>query len=1685
MKLFYKIFLPAFFIFFNSIFLAAEEKTVTVSGIVTDESNNPIEGAIITVTNNDDTVYKLFSGPDGSYEFQVLADIPSSIHYFGTHKGYGVGGVYPNPVSSNATAVIYYRSPEKQNTPQLQIFDVSGRMVSSPWHLQTGTYFYRLVFEEKHITKARAFSVGDGGNISFDLRRQELPAYIESGAALKSSFLAEPITGNTINLVFEKDLFVTQERTLVLEAETAQLDASLPEALAPTADFTISGELKEGEVVYFDASSSTGNYGETLQYSWHLGDVLRTTPNAASRIFMQPGQVDITLAVTGKYGTTQTIQKLITIVESPAQGYAEVLGQVYNVWGQPLDSVYIQVHQKDSVYMTNRDGEAGLDSLPTGKLMPLRLIKPGYATQYVTLEIPAADSQAYFEATLMKREAAITLENIENGGAVKGSDGTMVELPANAMVFDDGTPVTGDIEVYLTPVDVSDSSAYFAFPGAFAGLTPDGFADLILSYGTVEFHFEQAGREVHMKDGEAAVVEVPVYLPKALDGTDLGVGDTIPQWSLDPATGIWVMEGYGTIVPSDSTTTGYAFRAHVGHFSWWNCDIAPDPFYPEIVPQVGSAPGGGNGGGGPAPGTPLPASVSGTPVGGGGLPSGGPRFAPIPLGGASLPVPPGQDIYLEAHANNGLYKGSKTINGKAGETTKVVIDVYPVFGAEGDNLIAPDTLFDAAIDSVGDIDRFAFQADSGFTYNITVSRSGGSNLIGTVKLRDPDNLPLTSTDFNNNAGYFSFSSKKDGKYFIVVDGTDNEPGGYSLSLRIVTTIMPDNEYISNLQGAGDMRQFAFEGKAGELINIAYLSEGVSGRIYLRLFDKNGATLYNQRQQGFARTGTVLLPHNGVYMAEIYGVDASSTGEFRLGISNILPPAELEPEIPWNDTTDSLSLISDLRYYRFTANRGDVLNFSLATQDSLTSYARLYQAGDNFFNKEKVIYDIRTTNYNSSYQSSEPYQLVSFPDTGTYYISVEPWGNQKTQFAGKATITLFNPEKRLLNADVEVYDSIKKSFHFHKYQLSFAEKQAVVVRSINWNFSSYLYTSIFDTSATRNAVRSDRISSNYGAATKELAPVLLQGDYIIEQNPTGGSHGTYGMKVITLDDPVDVTSSAPYTEVTGEIDEVGERDYYRIAGNSGQVLSLDLIVPDTSFLYGNIRIYTETDNWVSGTTLRDDIYNTASAELKPGATGGITVMLPHDSTYIIEVDGVNTLLQERGYGNYLLRVNTIDPAAEIHVDDDNADYPQAITGFVRSATRAITAGGNVIVHPGEYYESLEVRIVTDNVTLKGTSRDDVIVRSPDRITVSLYANNPIIEDIYLDPAQYRAIEGHFGGENAIIRNVKIEGGGAAIKITNKNGVLIEDNIVDVSSGGTAIDITGDNNRILNNTLNQNGNYNVNSGIVARGNHILIESNNIGSDSTRNISFNGIIVTSDSSMIKNNIISNYITAISVSPSDKNIDNYTFIENNTLGNLTGSNGGNSDGIRVSQIDYAFVRSNFLNGHPDIRRGINFFNSGGEVVNNRIKVKRFTSMYYDYVDAAASPELLIANNTFVNNSTYPNWRAVNISSSQATASVRFINNIVLGTVTPSGGFSAIGSDKPLLQLDYNLISGYAVNYFGSAVAGANDVFSDPQLDLTTLKLNSGSPAINAGTNTYAPAVDFEDNDRNDGNVDIGADEF
>jgi PKD repeat protein len=578
--------------------------------------------------------------------------------------------------------------------------------------------------------------------------------------------------------------------------------APAPANNAPQAAFDAAANGAAGAALAFDASGSSDADGDALTYSWSFGDGTHGGGAQLAHVFDAGGTYTVTLTVADGRGGTASSTRDITVSAPPAlSAPAASVAQASDANG-PLPGVTVAVLGTSASAVTGSDGKAPI-GIATGAAVTLRFSKPGYADQFKRVQMPAGAAGTQVAVQMLPREAALTLADASAGGTLAGKHGATLVVPPNALVDGAGNPVTGAVQVALTPVDVAADVRNF--PGQFQGLRASGARGLIESYGTVEFVPTQNGAPLQVAPGRTVTIDIPIYTGLHRDGSAVAAGQQVPLWSLDERSAAWVQEGVGTVVASASSPSGFVLRADVGHLSWWNCDqwlgAVPEGSYNpnvkccirdtpngackensgDICEHTGSGPSGGGGGSaalqralGLARSQQAGSSLRVPAVA---------AFATAPaVAGAVLPMPADMDITLESTARNGTYRGVTVVRGGAGVSEDVTVSVLPVASGGGDEPITLPWSQDYAVQSVGEVDRFKLTLPAGPGFEVTVSRSG-STLGGTVKVSRPGGAVVATQNFGASAAYIAENTVAGaGEYTIEVTAGSNAPGAYKLEV---------------------------------------------------------------------------------------------------------------------------------------------------------------------------------------------------------------------------------------------------------------------------------------------------------------------------------------------------------------------------------------------------------------------------------------------------------------------------------------------------------------------------------------------------------------------------------------------------------------------------------------------------------------------------------------------------------------------------------------------------------------------------------------------------------------------------------------------------------------------------------------------------------------------------------------
>ncbi|MCC6899680.1 MAG: hypothetical protein IT377_11935 [Polyangiaceae bacterium] len=237
---------------------------------------------------------------------------------------------------------------------------------------------------------------------------------------------------------------------------------------------------------------------------------------------------------------------------------APVTLRVLDVAEQPLAQAKVAIGALQLA--SDAQGRVHFDNVAPGRFVA-EVTAAGYApSTVVATATPGVDVTASVRVLATPPPATVPV----SAGATVSQSGTSVTLPASGVTDSQGNPVTGSIDVAVTPLDPT-TPALSAAPGPLVGVTAGGAEVPLAPLGMAEVRLTQDGAPLKIAPGRTARIELP--LPAVAQ--DLAIGTAIPAWWYDATAGVWRQEGAGTVQLATGTTTQRAWVADVTHFSWW------------------------------------------------------------------------------------------------------------------------------------------------------------------------------------------------------------------------------------------------------------------------------------------------------------------------------------------------------------------------------------------------------------------------------------------------------------------------------------------------------------------------------------------------------------------------------------------------------------------------------------------------------------------------------------------------------------------------------------------------------------------------------------------------------------------------------------------------------------------------------------------------------------------------------------------------------------------------------------------------------------------------------------------------------------------------------------------------------------------------------------------------------------
>ncbi len=377
----------------------------------------------------------------------------------------------------------------------------------------------------------------------------------------------------------------------------------------PVADFTLSANEGAAPLTVTFTDASVAKKGTITAWLWDFKDGATSDLQSPVHTFQNEGVYEVSLTVTDSQELTGQKTAVVTITKpgdategegepaegeteegEPAEGEAEgeeegeaegegepeplpeisLMGWTRTVDGDILPGVKVTVVDTGAATKTDANGLYRFyEDVTAGNQIVVKFQKDGYATSSVIVRInPDVDTVA--NATMKALAEPIVLD-AGDGGEVSDVRGNKLIVPVNAFVRrDNGKAVEGDVDVHITPLDVTNEADLAAFPGEFLAVAAGAKADepvRLETFALADFTVMQGDADLDLNPAKAEDSFIELVLP---ENTTLTAGEQVPLWYFDEEAGLWLEEGVGDVLANKAGELVY--RAPIAHLSWWNCD---------------------------------------------------------------------------------------------------------------------------------------------------------------------------------------------------------------------------------------------------------------------------------------------------------------------------------------------------------------------------------------------------------------------------------------------------------------------------------------------------------------------------------------------------------------------------------------------------------------------------------------------------------------------------------------------------------------------------------------------------------------------------------------------------------------------------------------------------------------------------------------------------------------------------------------------------------------------------------------------------------------------------------------------------------------------------------------------------------------------------------------------------------
>ncbi|MDR3712875.1 MAG: hypothetical protein P4L51_08670 [Puia sp.] len=191
----------------------------------------------------------------------------------------------------------------------------------------------------------------------------------------------------------------------------------------------------------------------------------------------------------------------------------------------------------------------------------VKVVKSGYFTGSRTI-LTHANAGNFVEINLLPRVSKGSFASASGGTITIQGSSTVAFTASSVVTASSGSSYTGNVNVYATYLDPTDSTLPLHMPGDLRGINTANQETGLQSFGMMGVELQDdAGNPLQIAAGQSATITMTI--PASLLAS---APATIPLWYFNDTTGKWIQQG-------TATKQGNTYVGQVGHFTFWNCDV--------------------------------------------------------------------------------------------------------------------------------------------------------------------------------------------------------------------------------------------------------------------------------------------------------------------------------------------------------------------------------------------------------------------------------------------------------------------------------------------------------------------------------------------------------------------------------------------------------------------------------------------------------------------------------------------------------------------------------------------------------------------------------------------------------------------------------------------------------------------------------------------------------------------------------------------------------------------------------------------------------------------------------------------------------------------------------------------------------------------------------------------------------